>query len=172
MKNGLISLLLMLLAMSAAAQHNGIYIENFEIEPGSTIVVPAIFYGSEASRGLQFNMTLPLGMTMQSYELDEEVADKYKMRSYERCNAGVWTIGIYPYGRICLPADTAIVVMRMTLEAAPDFAGGDIYFWKQRGAHMDSATIVFGDDTTTVAVPRPSVLEQGNKEDSLWPVRP
>lgn len=172
MKNGLISLLLMLLAMSAASQHNGIFIENFEIEPGSSMTVPVLLCGSEATRGLQFNMTLPLGMTMQTYELDETVSEQYKLRSYERCNAGVWTIGLYPFGRMCLPTDTTLVIMRMTLEAAPDFAGGEIYFWKQIGAHMDNSKIVFSDDTTAVAVPRRSVMEQENTEDSLWPMRP
>ena len=170
MKNCLISLLLMLLAMSTAARHNGVFIEDFEVEPGSSVIVPVMLCGSDSTRGVQFNMTLPLGLTMETYELDEDVVERYNMHSYDRCTAGVWTVGIYPYGRICLPADTTIVIMRMTLNAAPDFDGGDIFLWKERGAQMDNSTIIFNDDTTAVTVPQASIMELGNKDDSLWPM--
>lgn len=162
----------MLLAMSTAAHHNGVFIEDFEVEPGSSVIVPLMLCGSDSTRGVQFNMTLPLGLTMETYELEEDVVEKYNLHSYDRCNAGVWIIGVYPYGRKCLPADTTIAIMRMTLKAAPNFAGGDIYLWKDRGAKMDNSTIFFNDDTTTVAVPQASIMEQGNNDDSLWPLFP
>ena len=54
------------MALCAMAQNNRIYIEDFEIDPDSTVTVSVILANESPTRGVQFNMTLPPGLILKS----------------------------------------------------------------------------------------------------------
>ena len=51
------------LAQGIMAQTNRIFIEEFEIEPGTIDSVPVMLTSVDPSRGLQFNISLPAGLS-------------------------------------------------------------------------------------------------------------
>ena len=146
-----------LLALAAVAQQrNRIYIENFEIYPDSSLTVPVMLANMDSTRGIQFNITLPFGLRISECELTP-YAKEYDMHIFENNNAGVLTIGMYPFSRVCFPPDT-VAVMTINFDAKTDFKGGEIFLWKCRGSTMENTTIFIGDDTTTVTVPSSSLI--------------
>lgn len=146
-----------LLAFAAGAQQrNRIYIENFEIYPDSSLIVPVMLANMDSTRGIQFNITLPIGLGISECELTA-YAKEYDMHLFDNNNAGVLTIGMYPFSRVCFPPDT-VAVMTINFNAKTDFNGGEIYMWKCRGSTMNNTTIFIGDDTTTVTVPSSSLI--------------
>ena len=146
-----------LLAIAGVAQQrNRIYIENFEIYPDSSLTVPVMLANMDSTRGIQFNITLPFGLRISECELTP-YAKEYDMHIFENNNAGVLTIGMYPFSRVCFPPDT-VAVMTINFDAKTDFKGGEIFLWKCRGSTMENTTIFIGDDTTTVTVPSSSLI--------------
>lgn len=146
-----------LLALAAVTQQrNRIYIENFEIYPDSSLTVPVMLANMDSTRGIQFNITLPFGLRISECELTP-YAKEYDMHIFENNNAGVLTIGMYPFSRVCFPPDT-VAVMTINFDAKTDFKGGEIFLWKCRGSTMENTTIFIGDDTTTVTVPSSSLI--------------
>ena len=156
MKQYVMTLMAVAMALLATAQTNRIYIEDFEIHPDSTAVVPVMLANEEPTRGLQFCMTLPEGLELMKYEMTA-LAKEYEMQSISSFIDGVWTLGMYPMDRVCLPPDTVAVYM-LTFAAAPEFKGGQIRVWKCRGSTIDNVTIWMGDDTTTVTVPTSALV--------------
>jgi len=137
-------------------QRNRIYIENFEIYPDSSLIVPVMLANVDSTRGIQFNITLPSGLRISECNLTP-YAKEYDMHLFENNNGGVLTIGMYPFSRVCFPPDT-MAVMTINFEAMADFKGGEIFLWKCRGSTMENTTIFIGDDTTTVTVPSSSLI--------------
>ena len=64
MRYHLLMLAALMLAMTGMAQNNRVYIEDFEIEPGSLITVPVLLANESPTRGFQFNLSLPQGLTI------------------------------------------------------------------------------------------------------------
>ena len=140
----------LLVALDAVSQSNRIYVEPFEICPDSIVAVPVMLANESPTRGLQFNMTLPEGLVVDDCEITK-YCDKYNMSIFTNRNGDVWTIGMYPMGAICLPANTAAIVTLQML-ARPTFKGGEIIVWKCRGSTIDNMTIYMDGDTTAVTV--------------------
>ena len=141
---------------AVAQQRNRIYIENFEIYPDSSLTVPVMLANMDSTRGIQFNITLPSGLRISECNLTP-YADEYDMNLFQQSNAGVLTIGMYPFSRVCLPPDT-VAVMTIDFKAMADFKGGELFLWKCRGSTMENMSIIIGDDTTTVTVPSSSLI--------------
>ena len=157
MRRYMMVMVAVLLALAAVAQQrNRIYIENFEIYPDSSLTVPVMLANMDSTRGIQFNITLPFGLRISECELTP-YAKEYDMHIFENNNAGVLTIGMYPFSRVCFPPDT-VAVMTINFDAKTDFKGGEIFLWKCRGSTMENTTIFIGDDTTTVTVPSSSLI--------------
>lgn len=157
MRRYMMVMMAVLLALAAVAQQrNRIYIENFEIYPDSSLTVPVMLANMDSTRGIQFNITLPFGLRISECELTP-YAKEYDMHIFENNNAGVLTIGMYPFSRVCFPPDT-VAVMTINFDAKTDFKGGEIFLWKCRGSTMENTTIFIGDDTTTVTVPSSSLI--------------
>lgn len=153
-----------LMAMSAMAQRNVMYIEDFEIIPGEAVSVPLMMANSDSTRGCQFNMILPQGLSLVGKSLTPYAEDGYGMNLIGNQKNGVWTLGMYPMTRVCLPpADTTIMILN--IKASSDFTGGEIILFKQRGFTIDNVTIYFDNDTATVTVPQASIIDQ--QEDAL-----
>ena len=57
-----------LATLTAAAQGNRIYIEDFEIDRDSTKTVQVMLANVDPTRGIQFNLTLPAGLMFEDYE--------------------------------------------------------------------------------------------------------
>jgi len=142
--------------VAVAQQRNRIYIENFEIYPDSSLIVPVMLANVDSTRGIQFNIALPFGLKISECNLTP-YANEYDMHLFENNNGGVLTIGMYPFSRVCFPPDT-MAVMTINFEAMADFKGGEIFLWKCRGSTMENTTIFIGDDTTTVTVPSSSLI--------------
>lgn len=159
MKHYLLTLLAALMAMSAIAQSNSrIYIEDFEIVPDSSIVVPLILANVEESRGVQFYLTLPQGLSLGELQLTDYSLE-YNMKfscNYSKKNDCYMTF-VYPAQAVCYPPDTT-AIMTIEFTASPEFRGGDIKVWKCRGSTIDTKSIVYQDDTTTVTVPTASLI--------------
>lgn len=159
MKKIVLMSLALLATIGVAAQTNRIYIEDFEIEPGTTDSVPVMFSSVDPSRGLQFNISLPKGLSYKGAEVSEYAASfgmsgSCNYSSKDSC----YSAFIYPAGRICFPADTTAAVMYIWLKASNEFKGGTIITWKCRGSTIDNATIYMDGDTTTVTVPQASLI--------------
>lgn len=153
MRHCLLIILAALAAISAFAQSNRIYIEDFELDADSTRVVPVMLANSDPTRGFQFNMKLPAGLKMMDLEATAYAID-YEMSVTANYNAADsnYLVFMYPTVRICLPPDTVAVIL-LTLEAAPDFRGGEIAIWRCMGSTIDNETIYMDGSTTTVTVP-------------------
>ncbi|MBR5674143.1 MAG: hypothetical protein IKW97_07050 [Muribaculaceae bacterium] len=151
--------LALLATIGVAAQTNRIFIEDFEIEPGTTDSVAVMFSSVDPSRGLQFNISLPKGLAYMGADVTEYAAN-YNMSV--SCNYSekyrCYSAFIYPPGRICFPADTTAAVMNLWLKAKDEFKGGTIIIWKCRGSTIDNNTIYMDGDTTTVTVPQASII--------------
>ena len=149
MKRVVLFLLAAMAVMAAVAQRNVMYIEVFEIEPGGHIEVPLMMANSDSTRGCQLNMSFPEGLRLTNYSLTSYTQDGYGMERFGNYKNGVWTIGMYPMERVCLPpADTAIMVL--SISATADFTGGKIVLYRQRGSTIDNKSIFFDNDTTVV----------------------
>ncbi len=147
------------MAFSADAQsQTRVYIEDFEICPDSSVVVPVILANVERTRGLQFYLTLPEGLTKVREELTEYSLDNKMTLScpYSEKNA-CHMVFIYPSNGNMYPPDT-MEVMTFTFKAESTFKGGFIRLWKCRGSTRNNTTIIYQDDTTTVTVPSASLI--------------
>ena len=147
-----------LAVMAALAQGGHIYIDDFEIIPDSTLTVPVILANTDSTRGVQFYMTLPDGLAL------DECAPSAYSRSYEMTTTTRWTdeegfylVMLFPSARICLPPDTAEVIL-LTFLAQSDFKGGDINLWNCKGSTIDNKVIPMDGDTVAVSVPASSLI--------------
>lgn len=147
------AVLAVLLSLPLMGQENRIYIEGFEVEPDSTITVPVMVCNADSTRGLQFNISLPDGLSF-----DNCVVSAYSRRNemtiscqYDKAHH-YYLVLIYPLGRISFPAGVADVA-QLTLTAQSGFKGGDIVIWKCFGSTVDNKAIAFDGETATVTVP-------------------
>lgn len=146
-------------ALGSAAHGNRVYIQDFEIEPGTCDTVPVMLANIDPSRGLQFNISLPEGLeyvdclaTEYSLECTMTVSCNYSRK--ESC----YVVYIYPTQRVCYsPGNAAIAYM--VFEADPEFKGGTLTTWKCRGATLENETIFMDGNSTTVTVPQASIIE-------------
>ena len=163
------TLMAVLVAVSAMAQsRNRIYIEDFEIDLDSTLVVPVMLANQDESRGLQFNITLPDGLRMIDRETTD-YAQRYNMSlscNYSQ-NTGSYLVIMYPTPPTCFPPDT-MAVMTITFKALPNFKGGLMPVWKCRGSTMDNETIFMDNDTTKVTVPSSSLIGVPTDTKPVW----
>lgn len=159
MKHFLMTILLALLAVSAVAQSQSrVFIEDFELSPDSSIVVPVILANVERTRGVQFYITLPEGLMMEDFQLTKYSLD-YRMTlscPYSQKN-GCYMVFIYPSTGSMFPPDT-VAVMTFEFKASPTFEGGIMPIWKCRGSTVNNSTIIYQNDTTLVTVPTSSLI--------------
>lgn len=158
MKNCLMIILLSLVALSGAAQSNRIYIDDFEIYPDSTVTVPVVLANESRIRGLQFNMTLPQGLTIEEYELTDYSDDLTMSLVVRRIKDNYYGVFIYPTQKIPYPADTTAVIMTLTFGATSDFTGGEVVMFNGRGSTMNNHTFIIDGDTVEVTVPAASLI--------------
>ena len=159
MKHFLIIILVALMAVGAKAQSaSRIYIEDFEITPDSTIIVPVIMANVENTRGFQYYITLPEGLELEDQQLTD-YSNQYKMTLSCRYSttSSCYMIFVYPMTSILFPPDT-MEVMTLEFYASPDFKGGLMPVWKCRGATADNTAIIYQGDTTMVSVPSASLI--------------
>lgn len=146
------------MALCATAQNNRIYIEDFEIDPDSTVTVPVMLANETPTRGIQFNMSLPEGLILKKTRITDYSSD-YAMTLTCRYsnNEGCYMVFIYPSAAICYDPDTA-AVMTVTFAAQPDFKGGTINLWNCWGSSIDNKSFVIGDASAVVSVPAASLI--------------
>ena len=151
-------LLTLLVSASGLAQSGHIYIENFEIMPDSTVTVPVILANTDSTRGIQFNLTLPEGLTIADYTTTP-YSNSFNMsvscRSYDFKD--YFLVMMYPMRPVCIPPSTEEVIL-FSFTAAPNFKGGDLLVWKCRGSTIDNHMIRMDGDTTAVSVPASSLI--------------
>lgn len=157
MKKTFLTIMALMLALTAMAKRNVVYIEDFEISPDSTLTVPVMMANTDPTRGIQFNMSLPLGLNLVGKELTDYSMEDYFMVMFSNLKNGIWTLGMYPQGTICFPPATA-AIMTVTFKADPEFRGGEIILWRQLGSTIDNKSLVFEDDTTIVTIPTASIM--------------
>lgn len=151
MKHGLMTFLAVCAALCAVAQTNRVYIDDFEIAPGSTLEIPVMLANQDTTRGVQFRVTLPKGLKCLEVNLSEHVERKgFVLNNTIKDDS--YRMMIYHVGKASFPAGEKAVV-EMTLQADETFGGGEISVWKCRGATMTNQTIYMDDDTATVSVP-------------------
>lgn len=153
MRHFVTSLLAACVAVCAMAQANRIYIEDFEICPDSVVTVPVMLANVDETRGLQFRMTLPTGLSMDECELTDHSADCNMKELYSYSPAGAFfTVILYPLDRSCLPSGTN-AIMNFSFKADAGFKGGTITLFKAYGASTENEPMTIDGDTTTVTVP-------------------
>ena len=155
MRRLFIALLAALATMAAMAQSEGrIYVEDFDIAPDSTATVEVLLTNVEATRGVQFKMTLPQGLEIEDMELTK-YSRKMKMSLANNQKANNWMVAVYSMSLTVFPPDTAKAVMTLTLTAKPGFEGGDIIFNKSMGSNEDYITKYYDDSATKVLCREP-----------------
>jgi len=158
MRNLVTALLAALVAVTAMAQTNRVYIEDFSIEPDSTVVVPVFFANVVPSRGLQFNLSLPEGLTLTKSRLTQYSKEYAMILTCRYSNRDqCYGVFIYPSGAICFDPDTA-AVMELWLTAQPDFSGGEISLWNCYGSTIENKTIAVQGGVAVVTVPESSLI--------------
>ena len=147
-----------LATLTAAAQGNRIYIEDFEIDRDSTKTVQVMLANVDPTRGIQFNLTLPAGLMFEDYE-ETAYSRRYTMSLTSRFvpEYNGYLIFLYPSKAICFPPDTTAVI-NLTFSASSDFSGGDLMIWQCRGSTIDNETIYMDGDTTQVSVPSSTLI--------------
>lgn len=153
----LMTLCALLMAFTAVAQGNRLMIQDFEIVPDSTVTVPITFANTDASRGMQFNLTLPEGLTIENVAVTDYTKKLGLSVTYSESN-GIGTIILYQMGKVCFPPDSADVV-QVTFQASSQFKGGQLEIWKGRGSTMEAQTFVIEGGTTVVTVPAGSPID-------------
>lgn len=158
MRHYLMIIVAVLMALPCWAQGNKVYIEDFEIEPDSSITVPVMMANADSTRGVQFNITLPEGMGLDGFAVSD-YSRQYEMTMTCRlADEGTFYVAmVYPNGRICFPAGTEPVAL-LTFTASSNFKGGIIKVWKCRGSTIDNHVIEFDGALTTVTVPASSLI--------------
>lgn len=158
MRQYLLTIVAVMAALSALAQGNRIYIEDFEIDADSTKVVPVVLANCDSTRGLQFDLTLPVGLRLEDLSMTS-YAMQYDMSltiNYVDVDSA-YLVFMYPSSRVCFPPDTK-VVMKFEFTASSDFKGGDLLIWKCRGSTMENKTIYMEGSTTRVTVPSSTLI--------------
>ena len=146
------------MVVGATAQNNQMYIEDFEIYPDSTLLVPVILANTDSTRGIQFYMTMPEGLNAKSFVLNDYARSHDMMiETNFSTNLGCYVVFVYPASRICFPPDTAVVLL-IEFYASSDFRGGELKLWKCKGATIDSRSIIMTGCATNVTVPESSKI--------------
>lgn len=158
MKHYLTMIVAVLMALPCWAQGNKLYIEDFEIEPDSSLTVPVMMANADSTRGVQFNVTLPEGLALEGYAVSDYSRDYEMTMTCRLADDGTYyVVMVYPNGRICFPAGTEPVAL-LTFTAGSAFKGGTISVWKCRGSTIDNHVIEFDGALTTVTVPASSLI--------------
>lgn len=159
MKRGgfILAMLATLMSLSATGQTNVIYIDDFEINPDSTVTVPLMLANQDTTRGVQFNLTLPETMDLDLVELTEYSKRKGFTSSFSYSD-GTYTVMIYQIGEAVFPPDTTAIAL-LTFYAYNDFNGGEVVVWKCRGSTTDNNSIIMDGDTAQVTVPTSSLVD-------------
>lgn len=146
------------MALCAMAQNNRVYIEDFEIDPDSTVTVPVMLANERPTRGMQFNLTLPPGLILKSSKVTD-YSSEYLMTSTCRYSekGGYYMVFIFPMAAVCYDPDTA-AVMTITFAAQPDFKGGTISLWNCTGSTIDNHPFPIEGASTVVTVPEASLI--------------
>jgi hypothetical protein len=151
MKHFLILIMVALAALTVDAQNNSIYIEDFEIVPDSVMEVPVILANESPARGLQFIVTLPQGLSLESSELTR-YSESMKMNLVSQPKGDGHMMFIYSMAYVSYPVDTA-AIMTLSVRAASDFKGGNIVISKGLGSTLENESFSINCGTTTVTVP-------------------
>ena len=157
MRHFLLTIMMVLAALTVSAQSNRIVIEDFVVDRDSVVTVPVVLANETPMRGLQFKMALPEGLKIESSHLTK-YSEKYDMNLVCRqTDDGFYAAFIYPLGRVCYPADS-VAIMMLDFAASPDFKGGDIILSSAKGSTIDNKSITIDGDTTTVTVSASSLI--------------
>jgi hypothetical protein len=160
MKHFFVILLAVTSALIGLAGNNYVVVEDFEIMGDSALSVPVYLVNEDPSRGFQFNMTLPAGLTLEDCTIPEEVMDDFDMRfvcnymSQDSC----FQIIIFPGFRVCIEPGTMLAIY-LDFIAASDFKGGKIKIWKCLGSTIDNETFPMNGCTVNVTVPASSLIK-------------
>lgn len=158
MKHFLTMTLVALATLVAQAQGNRLLMEDFVIEPDSCIVVPVTYANADSTRGLQFNLTPPQGLTIDNVKASRYSKKKgWSVSYYEQ--DGTTAVVIYKLGKVTFPPDSMPVAV-VEFVADSGFKGGELEIWKCRGAAMDNASIIIDGTTVRVTVPAAGPAEQ------------
>jgi len=156
MKHFLTMIIVALAALTATGQGNRLLMEDFTIEPDSTVTMPLILANTDSTRGLQFNMTPPQGLTIDNVKASRYSKKKgWSVSHYDQ--DGTTVVVIYKLGHITFPPDSMPVAV-VEFVADSGFQGGELRIWKGRGATMDNASINIDGDTVSVTVPAASSI--------------
>ncbi len=139
------------MACCAMARTNVVSISDFAIAPDSTVTVPVKLANQDTTRGLQFNLTLPPGLTCRQMELSTYIK-RLRFVLNNTFKDDHHTVMIYQVGAGVIPPGCEAVLL-MTLHADHGFTGGEITVWKCRGSTRDNKSINMDGDTVAVTVP-------------------
>lgn len=157
MRHFLLTIIVALAALTVTAQGGRLCIEDFVIDRDSIVSVPVMLVNETPMRGLQFCMTLPDGLKVESSSLTK-YSEKYGMNLVcRRTDNGDQVVFIYPMARVCYPADS-VVIMVVNFAAGSDFKGGDIILSGAKGSTIDNKSVPIESDTITVTVPASSLI--------------
>ena len=162
----LMALCALLAAATAMAQSNRLIIQDFEIAPDSTVTIPVTLVNEDISRGMQFNLTVPEGLTIEDMRVTKCSKSLGMSLTYSD-KSDTKIIVLYQMGKSCFPPDSADVAL-IEFRAAHDFKGGELSVWKGRGSTMDNDPFIIEGDTAVVAVPAASLILINPTEEQYY----
>lgn len=149
-------IMMAVLAVSAVAQNNRIYIEDFEIIPDSGVTVPVILANEDTTCGFQFNMKLPKGLDVKKVRMTDSISNLGYRLEFHNDN-GDCVVIVYSMNLICCAPGTR-EALTIDFCAEDGFKGGTIKLWKCRGAHPDNSSIIMDNVSVAVSVPQRSLI--------------
>lgn len=152
MKRCLMICLAVCAALWGVAQNSRIYLDDFEVAPGSTVTVPVLLANQDTTRGVQFSVSLPQGLKCVELNLSE-YAERKKFISNYTVKGNTCKVMIFQVGTASFTPGNNVIAM-ITLEADDAFKGGDVTVNKCRGSTMDNKSLLLDGGTAVVTVPK------------------
>jgi len=129
-----------------------LYVEETSVRCGSQTVIPVLFENVAEYGGLQFEVTLPEGITLNKVTKTERLSDDFVLQKSQTGN-NIWQILLYNSNRLSFTGNDG-ALFTMTVDVADEMAEGDytMTFSDIVASGIDESQEDLADYSTTITV--------------------
>lgn len=129
-----------------------LYVEETSVRCGSQAVIPVLFENEAEYGGLQFEVTLPEGITLNKVTKTERLSDDFVLQK-SKTGENTWQILLYNSNRLSFNGNDG-VLFTMTVDVADEMAVGDytMTFSDIVASGVDESQEDLADFSTTITV--------------------
>ena len=129
-----------------------LYVEETSVRCGSQTVIPVLFENEAEYGGLQFEVTLPEGITLNKVTKTERLSDDFVLQK-SKTGENTWQILLYNSNRLSFTGNDG-VLFTMTVDVADEMAEGDytMTFSDIVASGVDESQEDLADFSTTITV--------------------